>query len=157
MTARVWVSTVPIMTSSRMLGRPLSSSWFGLSAGGATLTHKNDVVHARQAWGLSSFKVTTKLDSCTEIVYTSDFTTDKTAGWVIQGGLLNSVSTCGTDSILGGFQDFGKGASATRTVDLGSEGNGVIVAFTLLKIDTWYAAPHHGAVGWGGCWRPQCG
>ena len=42
-----------------------------------------------------------------------------------------------SDAVLGGYHDFGKSATATKVVDLGSEGNGVVVAFTFLKLDSW--------------------
>ena len=90
-----------------------------------------------ESWGLANFKITTALDDCTEIVYESDFNNDHTDGWVIQNGAYNNITFCDDDAVLGGYHDFGKSATATKVVDLGSEGNGVVVAFTFLKLDSW--------------------
>ena len=91
-----------------------------------------------ESWGIANFKVTTSMDACSAAVYTSDFASEGTGGWIIRSATGASASstttTCGTHAVLGGFNDFGVSATATRDVSLGSAGHGVIVAFTYLKV-----------------------
>ena len=89
-----------------------------------------------ESWGIANFKVTTSVDNCTAAVYTSDFASEGTGGWIIQKATSASgiTTTCGTHAVLGGYNDFGVAATATRDVELGSAGHGVIVAFTYLKV-----------------------
>ena len=77
-------------------------------------------------------------DTCNnQLVFASDFKTTLLDGWEIENAAIDNVTTCGTDVLIGGYNNFGKGATAQITVDLGSELSGVRVAFTFLKIDSW--------------------
>jgi hypothetical protein len=91
-----------------------------------------------ESWGLANFKITTSMaDDCTELIYASDFTSDLQDGWIIDGATLDNVTECDGDILLGGYNNFAAGTTASKVLDLEKSGNGVIVAFTFMKIDSW--------------------
>lgn len=90
-----------------------------------------------ESWGLANFKITTEMDECDTLVYASDFRKNLLEGWEIENANIDNITMCGKEAIIGGYNNFGTGASASITIDLGDGGQGVMVAFTFLKIDSW--------------------
>ena len=47
-----------------------------------------------ESWGIANFLIETSMDDCTDIAYSSDFTSDLQEGWEIENANLDNVTTC---------------------------------------------------------------
>ena len=91
------------------------------------------------AGGLRNVKVSTSVNPLFTPFYKSRFHLGQIDGWLVAGQVSGSstFSKCGTHQVLGGYNAYGGGASATIPLTHLPEHNFATVGVTWMKIDSW--------------------
>lgn len=96
-----------------------------------------DQEYTDETWAVADVTVSSNLDSKYTGLYVSDFERNGAAGWTFFGGDSAVVSTCGSETVLGGDGVLAADdAVIKKLTDIG-EHSELVIAFEFLKIDGW--------------------